>query len=242
MLNILQLNVELNLHTDKIIQHVQAQNYDVLLLQEVLQADLDTIAKACNMAYAFVPLNTLEHEGVMHTLGQATFSKHPLRNVEQLYYRGDPKKLPLITRQTPELMARALLVVEVPVRGHNYRLINTHFTWSPNATVNAMQRQDFDKMLTLLKNYDQFLLGGDFNTPRGHELYDHLAHTYTDNIPLDINSTLDKNLFRVPDLELVIDGVFTTARYKVARIQILQGLSDHVGIVFCLFHGIVNTK
>lgn len=234
MLDILQLNVELNLHTDKIIAHVQAQNYDVLLLQEVLQDELDTIAQACNMQYAFAPLNTIEHQGILQILGLATFSKHPLCNIEQLYYRGDPKNLPLITRQTPELMARALLVVEVPANGQTYRLINTHFTWSQNATVNAMQRQDFDKMLTMLQQYDQFLLGGDFNTPRGRELYDHLAHIYTDNIPLDIKSTLDKEFFRVPGLELVIDGVFTTAKYKVAGMQILQGLSDHVGIAFQL--------
>ncbi len=236
MLNILQLNVELNLHTDQIIEHVQKHNYDVLLFQEVLQVDLDTIAEACDMHYAFAPLNTIQHQGALHTLGVATFRNILLLNIEQLYYRGDSKNLPLITRQTPEMMARALLLVEVATNGQIYRLINTHFTWSANATVNNMQRHDFDKMLTILQNYEHFLLVGDFNTPRGQELYDHLSKLYTDNIPLDLKSTLDKKLFRVPGLELVIDGVFTTAKYKVSGMQILQGLSDHVGIAFRILH------
>ena len=55
---------------------------------------------------------------------------------------------------------------------------------------------------------------------------------FKDNIPIEVQSTLDKSFHRVPNLHLVVDGLFTTAAYEAHHVEVISGLSDHCAIAF----------
>ena len=58
------------------------------------------------------------------------------------------------------------------------QFLNTHFTWTPNAEVNEMQRQDLPTLFASLDRVPEFILCGDFNAPRGKEIFDTIATVY----------------------------------------------------------------
>mgnify|MGYP003739632349 CR=1 FL=1 len=109
--------------------------------------------------------------------------------------------------------------------------MNTHFTWSPNGEANDEQRLDLAEMLSQLENYDDFILCGDFNAPRGKEIFAQLASRYTDNLPPEVTTTIDGQFHYAGQLEIVVDGFFTTPRYQVESLQVRAGLSDHQGLL-----------
>lgn len=230
MLKILSLNIEHDRHLPRIFDFLKRQDFDALLLQEVLLDDFELIEKTLGMHGAFAPLNLMNHDGHVHKLGVATFTKSPMlaQNIE--YYRGDRNHLSLIGDKEPEKMARAIISVELQHKSQPYRLINTHFTWSARATPNDMQREDLTRMVELLNQYKDFIFCGDLNTPRGKELFDDLAKRYTDNIPKHVSTTIDKNLHKAGDLNIVVDGFFTAGNHHATEVMVIDGLSDHCGI------------
>ena len=96
--------------------------------------------------------------------------------------------------------------------------------------------QDLKVLFELLENIPEFILCGDFNAPRGTAIFDSIAEKYKDNIPQDISTTIDKNLHKAGDLQLVVDGLFTTPEYKVDSIKILDKLSDHCAILATIYN------
>jgi hypothetical protein len=72
---------------------------------------------------------------------------------------------------------------------------------------------------------------GDFNAPRGRLIFDRIATKYKDNIPPYVTTTIDKNIHHAGDLQLVVDGLFSTSKYEVRSVQVLDGLSDHCAII-----------
>lgn len=86
-------------------------------------------------------------------------------------------------------------------------------------------------LLKFLSEIPEFILCGDFNAPRGGIIFDTIASKYKDNIPSEINTTIDKNLHKAGDLKLVVDGLFTTPSYQITSIKIIDSLSDHCAIL-----------
>jgi len=235
-IKIISLNIEFNKHYQTIFPFIFAENPDVVLLQEVLKEDLPLFEKNLAMDYKFAPLAKLRFSDGIKILGQATFSKLKIIKSEVLYYRGKKDKLktiniPLIDRTEPEKMIRAILVVFVEKDGQQFCLINTHFTWSDMGIPTQSQENDLDKMIKLLSKYKDFVLCGDFNAPRGMKVFDKLASIYKDNIPKEITTTIDKNLHHAGNLGIVVDGLFTTKRYMVEYVKLVDGVSDHKAII-----------
>lgn len=229
-LKIVSLNIEQDRHFDRIIPFLKQHKPDVILLQEVLDTDMTFLEEALHMQSAFSPSSYLMRENSLPQVGVATLSALPMTH-QKVFYRGSEENLPTIKEGEAHKMARSLLITTVNKNDTNFRLVNVYFTWSPNAQPNAMQYEDLDAISKVLSPRSQFVLCGDFNAPRGTPIFDAFAARYKDNIPPHITTTIDKNLHRAGDLNIVVDGLFTTPSYEVIGIELFDGVSDHWGLV-----------
>ena len=230
-IKIISLNIEFNKHHSRIFPFFFNENPDVILMQEVLEEDLPLFKKNLQMDFIFTPLAKLKLSGSIKPLGIAIFSKYKIIKSEIVYYRGEENAIPVIDQSEPEKMIRAILVTSLEKDSEEFCFINTHFTWADGGVPTQVQEDDLEKMLKLLENYENFILAGDFNAPRGMAIFDKLASIYKDNIPQNIKTTIDKNIHRAGDLGIVVDGLFTTNGYLAENVRVVDGMSDHCAVV-----------
>lgn len=233
-MKIVSLNIELDRHLDLVLPFLQKQEADILLLQEVLERDLEKMSQFLGMQPIFTPLCKLAWEEFGDsppTLGIASFSKLQVLSSTISYYSGSREVLPVLPQGQAHKASRAFIKTLVEKDTNQFCFINTHFTWTPNGQPNARQRRDLRKMLSLLSDTPELILCGDFNAPRGREIFDQLGKVYKDNISPSITTTIDQNLHRVKGLQLVVDGLFTTKAYQVQDVKVVDGISDHCAIV-----------
>lgn len=230
-LKIVSLNIEYDRHLDRIIPFLKEQQPDVILLQEVLRKDVDILEEATGQKGVFTVQNILSFEHGDFLFGMLILSGLPILKKETIYYSGDDIHLVRMHTGEPEKTTRALSIIEVLKGDQRYCLVNIHFTWSPKSRPNAVQHQDLKSVLQHLSKIPEFILCGDFNAPRGTAIFDAIASRYKDNIPLNVVTTIDKNLHKAGDLGIVVDGIFTTPGYQVEAIKVLSDLSDHCALV-----------
>lgn len=230
-LNIFSLNIELDRHFDRFIPFVNQQKPDVILLQEVLDKDIRHLEKELEMKSVFTPITFWSRDNNIYKLGMATFSSLPITKVQNMYYKGDPDLLPILKPSEAETIPRALLVTDIIKEDKHFCFVNTHFTWTPDGKPTIHQYKDLEILLDSLQKINAFVLCGDFNAPRGTPIFDVLASKYKDNIPSHITTTIDKNLHKAGDLNLMVDGLFSTPEYHIDSIEVVDGLSDHCGVL-----------
>lgn len=234
-LKIVCLNIEFDRHLDRVIPFLEMQKPDVVLLQEVLIKDVPSLEEALKMKSVSTIVNLIQWGGITQNSALVTLSALPILKSYSAYYRGDRDHLLLAHEEEAgevlaEKTARAILVTEVIKDGQLYRLVNTHFTWTPNGRPNEKQYHDLEVLFQLLSSLPDFILCGDFNAPRGTAIFDAIASRYKDNIPSKVTTTIDKNLHKAGDLQLVVDGLFTTPKYHVESVKLFDNLSDHLAI------------
>ncbi len=230
-LKIISLNIEMDRHIDRIIAFFEAQQPDVILLQEVLDKNKVRLEQATGMTGFYTAQNILCSDKGESPIGLLTLTKLPVAQHYSVFYKGNNAQLAPMSTLEPGKMARAIAVTEVIKDAQRYCLVNTHFTWSPNAQPSEEQHQDLKVLLQALSKIPEFILCGDFNAPRGTAIFDSLASKYKDNIPPYVTTTIDKNFHRRGDLGIVIDGVFTTPKYNVEDISVVDNVSDHCAVI-----------
>lgn len=232
-LKIISLNIEKNKHLSQVIPFFHQQKPDIIMLQEVLLADIPVFVKALKMEGLFTPMRSFQAKEGAQILGLATFSALPITKSHSTYYFGDKPSIPVGFEEDPLHnlnTARAILVTEILKENKTYCFINTHFTWTPDGQESERQHHDLQRLFSLLSQIPDFILCGDFNAPRGRVIFSKIAAKYKDNIPLHITTTIDKNLHKAGDLQLVVDGLFSTPQYSVEDVEVFEGLSDHCAI------------
>lgn len=192
--------------------------------------------KTLGMIGKFAPMVSIKYKNSTYLPAEGLFgllvlTKHRPQKINLNYYTGTKGKIPVYSRHDPNSANRLLLKVKIIKNGVEFTVATTHFTWSPRGTVTSLQRLYLKKMLKGLESIGQFVLVGDFNAPRGKEIYDKLAKLYTDNIPLEETTTLDPDLHRVKNLQFVVDGMFSTPQFKVSNVRVVGGISDHKAII-----------
>lgn len=253
---ICSLNVEGDKHLDLVLNFLQVEHPDVACLQELYQADVAVIERATGMQGHFLPLVRMEQENNYgfnprgsFGLGifispDAKFVGNPLSS----YYFGNPANLPVF--DLPNSLCRALFCVQIVKQSQKYSICTTHFTWSPAGQADEHQRRDLAGLVLAIGQLRQqlearsageggassdgqgLLLCGDFNAPRGGEIYQGLlAAGFADWLPSEVETTLDPNLHRVPGLKLVVDYMLTTGPIRVDDMQVVGGVSDHQALV-----------
>ena len=235
-LHFTNINIHRDQHLDTVNDFLRREDPDVACMQEIPKKDLLSIAAVCDMDYRFVTMGAVSShpESVPFEVGIAIFwKKHlTLRGVAALSYRNRPQ---IITfEKFPSISyARILLHVLLEEEGRRFHVGTTHFTWTPDGSASDEQRTDIHALLGLLgdaRRGDGLLLAGDFNAPRGGEIFSMLAAEYRDNLPSDVRSTIDPKLHRAAPLILAVDTIFSTPEYLVDNVKVHTGVSDHCAL------------
>jgi endonuclease/exonuclease/phosphatase family metal-dependent hydrolase len=238
-ISLLSINIEQHVHLDRVQPFFVEHRPDVICLQEVLEQDVERFATSLGYRGEFAPMHDILSKSAeaepRNRKGIAILTSGKIVTAEKLFYGNFPVQG--MQARNPKVIVpdhAVLQHVTINCNGEQFSVANTHFTWSPTGEeVTYDQQQNLERLLALLERYPEVILCGDFNSPRstrGDTIFDALATHYTDNIPTEITSTVDPNLHRVPGLEYVIDGLFSTPNYTAEDVKIWTGLSDHCGI------------
>ncbi|HEV3245246.1 MAG TPA: endonuclease/exonuclease/phosphatase family protein [Candidatus Paceibacterota bacterium] len=240
MIRLVSLNIERSKHLDLVIPFLQEQRADVVCLQELMERDIPTFSEALGSEAFFSYYTTHPAEGRPGRFGTGIFSRSPAADKDALYYWGDPQHMRQFdltnARTKRESECRAVSFVDLEKDGERFRIATTHFTWTPDGNADDNQRADMNKLLTILAGLGEFVLSGDFNAPRGGEIFSMLAQRYKDNIPSEYKTSIDLDLHRAAKIasehmdEKMVDGLFSTPQYAVSQVELHVGISDHLAI------------
>lgn len=231
------INIERSNHLKRVVAFLKKFKPDVFCVQELLEKDVPLLEKELCLHATFLPETKvhLTMEDPVTPLvkeGIAIFTSAPPKAVRTYYYKGDPNVLPIHSKSSDGFvtMNRALLVADVFFGGQIYTFITTHFTWTNHGRVNDEQREHLKKILAFFEREPHFIFCGDLNAPRGREIFNSIASRYKDNIPTRYRTSIDKNLHWAGDLQLMVDGLFSTPQYEVGGVKLSQGVSDHMAV------------
>ncbi len=233
----ISINIEGNRHFERILPFVMAEKPDVLALQEVFECDLETIKEACGFQNCvFYPQANITEPNIHLPLrgpwGVAIFANEIVSHEAFYYFGHENGVLATFDNNHPSLIDRVVLVAKTRAAGQDFQVATVHFTWSGGPVVSESQKRDYIVLKEFLSKFDELILCGDLNTPRGAEIWDDLAKTYTDNMLQNIDTTIDKNLHKSgKDIRLVVDALFTSSHYLVSGVRVVSNTSDHMAVV-----------
>lgn len=230
-IKLLTLNIENDRHLARVHEALAEHQPDIACLQEVLEQDCAYLASSggYHVKYALGGYQRGPGDSTRNW-GVAVLSRVPVRRQTVSYYVED---LRMRVLREPNDPRRASIVTELNHQGRDYRIATTHFTWTADGQINAQQKTDFARLRQQLADYPDYVLCGDFNAPRGREMYGKFVDELglIDHLPANVTSTLDPQYHRVATLELVVDLVLSTKDYRVLDTRLLSGISDHKGIL-----------
>lgn len=207
-------------------------------MQEIYSGDAERYQYELGMQCLFAPMTLASSRyvgGVLHVQGVAIFSRHPVTHFAIRLYAGHEKYVPTYIAKDARTYNHVLLSCNVHKDDVSYTIATTHFTWTPEGKTDAFQRKNIKALLAALEEIPQVILCGDFNAPRGRKIFDLLATKYKDNIPPEITSTIDPILHRAPQLQYVVDGLFSSPKYTIDNVRAEVGISDHKAIVGIIY-------
>lgn len=245
ILTLLTLNVEYDKHVDAIEKMLRLHRPDVFCFQEVPKEYAESFANVLGYKWRYVSMATLvpRDRAVQIEMG-VMIAWNPFFDIcdesQNIYSYGDQRSL-LLTNDFPNASKRILLLVKLQFENTKLLIGTTHFTWTQDGLPTASQRNDMEKLLGVLSEYRDdggIIFCGDFNAPRGGEIFSILSSAYTDNLPEEIITTLDPTLHRMAPLSLVVDGIFSTKEYHVDEVRVIDGVSDHVALFAQVSHSV----
>lgn len=239
-LKLISINIEGDKHFSRVMPFLKSQNPDVICIQEALDKDVEYLKSELQMDGQYFP-TTIMPEGNRGGLAPNTqwgvlvlYKSEPLDLIHD-YYVQHSESLPVFDNDNVNSTNRVLVGIVYEKDGKRYQIFTTHFTWTYNGEPDQYQRDHLQRMLTTLDQYEEVILCGDFNAPRGKEIWNTLAQRYTDNIPTEVTTTIDQNLHKVKGLQFVVDGLFSTDHYTVENVTVTDEVSDHMAISALIF-------
>ena len=236
LLSLISLNIEKEKHLDLVRKFFVNSKPDVICLQEVFESDFVNLKKELAMEGLFCPMAIIErtYDRSFEKIGVAILSKLKIVSSDCKYYRGNKDILRYESGQSLDkrykMIFAVLAKIKVVFDGKEFNIFSTHFTWTPDGLANDTQRKDVAQLLDILSKEKSFVLCGDFNAPRGGEIFAKIAEKYKDNIPPEYESSIDPDLHRKPGLRLMVDGLFSTPDYIAEHVKLVCGVSDHCAI------------
>lgn len=242
-LKLVSLNVEWDRHMETVIPFLESEKPDVACILELLDADIPRLEEALGAKCFFTPTILQDTPRGQVKEGIGIFSRTGFSDVRAAQYAGTSGELALYSHDPADWGAgleKSMLVgTAVEKDGVPYRILATHFTWTKDGEANERQRDDLKRLRAELSKEREFVLCGDFNAPRGKEIFSELASRYRDNIPVRYNTSLDAHLHRVgaevfKEQKMdtyMVDGCFTTPAYRAHNVHLVFGISDHAAVV-----------
>lgn len=236
------LNIEGEKNFSRFLPFIEYENPDIICLQEVFVKDLDFIASKLKMHYQYAPMATYIRENpgsiTEKKEGVAILSKIKPHKVKKNYYfkankeDGSVKYYDKVSSESYENKRhKVLLSAKFIIARESFNIATTHFTWTHDGNADEAQRRNLDSLLQTLAGFEDIVFCGDFNALRGREIHNRLSKAYIDWVLKGVTTTLDQNLHRVKGLQLVVDGIFSSANYVVSSVKVVSGVSDHCALV-----------
>ena len=232
-IKILNLNIEGDKHLSQVIRLVEQEKPDVVCLQEVFEEDFHLFHRQFNMKGIFMPAVWIDSPGAPGVGKQGPFGV-ALLSLLAGEFRGNyyfKRRKPSLPRYKgkPNAGNRSLVWQKID---NGPMIAATHFTWSKNGQTTQKQRRELASLSQLLDKLQPDILCGDFNTARGGELWVQLLERFTDNIPPEVDNTLDPVLHYAKGYKIVVDGFFTspTSKIMVKSLKLIDKASDHLAV------------
>lgn len=234
-MKLLTLNIEGDRHLERVCAVIAAHRPDVVCLQEVFETDCERLAAIgpYHVKYAVttrMASATEDGAGGERNWGVAVLTKTLALHQSVAYYSDDRH---IRVFREPNDARPVVIVTELEHRGRPYRIATTHFTWSADGEISDKQREDFSRLKQVLARFPGYVLCGDFNAPRGREMFAKFTSELglADHLPADVSTTLDARFHYAGALQLAVDTIFSTPEYRVEGVEVLDGVSDHKAIV-----------
>jgi endonuclease/exonuclease/phosphatase family metal-dependent hydrolase len=226
---IVNLNTELNANIDKVEQMLLSERPDILCVQEISKEVFCKWKKDFFKDAIFAPMVSDKSQPFCQW-GIAIFSVYKITSSEVIVYDKFIRDYKEFKGSRSERPIATLLVAGFDEL-KDIKIATTHFTWSANAKTSHQQKINIKYLLNNLEKYDKLILTGDFNAPRGKNIFNQLSKKLKDNIPTTWESTLDPKLHRAKNIKIIVDGLFTIGHVKISDIRQTFGVSDHCAIV-----------
>lgn len=242
-IRVLSLNCEGKRHmAARILPFIAQHRPDVLALQEFNQSDLPKLETLGYNWHRFMPM-MLENDGEQ---GIALLARmQPDNDATHEYYLqklktiGAPRRITMpdgyhLTDHT-SLQYGMLVSSFAGVRVATTHLMVTH-QGKAHPVQTEMAKHIIVSLKSAIKHHRNMVLCGDLNAPREGETWGMFAEVFTDNIPAEAVTTLDRTLhlsgMKSTFNDFVVDGVFSHGYVYVGDVKLHFGLSDHAGILF----------
>ncbi len=239
-LRLASINIEGERHLEEVLNFLQEFKPDVVCFQEIIDSRVSYFEEKLQMKGLYLPM-VKDHVDVkdlnspIGVYGVGLFTSLNVVSSRQAYYYGDKMDLQMNASGDESVVKRGFIEAVVLKAGARFTIATTHFTRTPDGSTSDKQREDLKNLLSFFKDGQELILCGDFNAPRGEEIFGNLAQIYTDNIPGEYDSSLDSKLHRVGHLKLMVDVLFSTRHYKVTDAKLSEGVSDHKAISAVIF-------
>jgi len=242
-LKVITLNMWQGMFLDEVIGWLKQENPDVVMLQEAIgkgegkfegvnQGGFEKIEAALGMDGVHQPMAMIKNEQGFYEFGMGVLTKYEFeQNIGEFYINQFRQVSDLleINEQYPGL----LVEVRLGMDGKEVEVLTTHFVWSMYPEITATQVEAAKKLKQLLRDKDNFILGGDFNVTDSSEVYKIISDGLVDDRPASVETTLHPKIHRVKGIKLAVDFLF----HKGERIKLIKSevpmvpISDHLPIV-----------
>lgn len=234
MLRVISVNIEYDKHLDKVLPFLKSEQWDVLFVNELLETDISKFVNSFNTNCFFVPMMRYQRPYGMIPFGHGVFSRVPII-CREVQYAGPLGEIVDFIEGSEEdrykTQKNFLIIAEVNSGGVTYKLGLTHFPWTPDGEANSVQRSCAKTLLEAVEREGDMALFGDFNAPRGKEIFSMFSEKLKDNIPAHYKTSVDGNLHRAGQLMYMVDGCFTTEGYVASDVSLRFGVSDHAAVL-----------
>ncbi len=234
-LSFVQLNIETDKHLEKIRPLLASRRPDVVCLQELFEDDIPFFEELLGATCFFVRMKhyTRESRG-LGVEGLGIFSRYPMLSTASYQFGGIVGEAPEYDNSSPEAKHETerfmLAVAEIEKDGEAFRIGTTHFPVTRHGEADDLQRAALARFLAITENLGEFVVTGDFNAPRGREVFTALAERFRDNVPAIYATSIDGSIHRAGALPYMVDGVFSTEGYDVSAVEMICGVSDHCAL------------
>ena len=227
---IVSINIERHKHWDRVVEFLAKEDADIVCLMEVCESDVLMLLGNVYPHTIYAPNDVMPESEGRGTTGVAILSKNPITRSEK-FYCGENDRAYL---EKPGMGTHAPILILANIG--DLQIGAVHFSWTADGSVDARQRNHTGILLDYLSTKGELVICGDFNIPRGNEMYLKIAGQYSDNIPSAITTTLDPVLHRANfespgKLAFVVDYVWSTPKYIISDVKVVSGVSDHCGVV-----------